>query len=312
MRIVSYAVMFYMSFALIWWSVLLTKNNKDLYKVKVEQLDISDTNYQTKLNQLKTYHDRKAKMILGEGLVFGFMLIIGLYVIQRMFNRQLDNIQRQKNFLLSITHELKSPIASVNLITETLQKRELDKTTQNELLANILLESKRLEKLINNLLLSAKLQSYYKYNFEWVNLSSILEDQIQRLKRNHKNVTITTDFPNHIEAKIDQESFTSVISNLLENGIKYSEKDPVLDIIAKSEGEMLSISVKDRGIGISNMDKKKIFDQFFRVGNEENRSTKGTGLGLYIAYKIVKAHKGKIEVSDNFPNGSIFTVQLPA
>lgn len=101
------------------------KNNTELLHAKTEIISGKNPNDTKALEEVIKYHERKANMILGEGLVFGFMLIIGLYLIQRLFNKEMEGIKSQKNFLLSITHELKSPIASVNLITETLQKREL-------------------------------------------------------------------------------------------------------------------------------------------------------------------------------------------
>ncbi|MBK8620927.1 MAG: HAMP domain-containing histidine kinase [Saprospiraceae bacterium] len=311
MRILTYSVMFYMSLALIWWTILLSKNNAELFAVKAAHLDKNKPEYVEAYQSLKVFHDRKAKMILGEGFVFGCMLIIGLYVLQRMFNKELDAAQRQKNFLLSITHELKSPIASVNLITETLQKRELDKEKRHVLLDNILTESKRLEKLINNLLLSAKLQTAYQYNFESTELNDFVGHQIKRFRSLNPNLAIRFDRLGKIFYPIDREAFDSVLVNILENAVKYGGKNPVIDVTLTENEESVIFQCKDSGIGISKEDKVKIFEPFYRIGNEDTRKTKGTGLGLYIAGRIVKAHKGKIEISENLPSGSIFNVILP-
>jgi two-component system phosphate regulon sensor histidine kinase PhoR len=311
MRIITYTVMFYMSLALIWWTVLLTKNNKELLKSKTELLDKTHADFKVNVAKLEKFHQRKARMILGEGLVFGCMLIAGLYVIQRMFNNELDSARRQKNFLLSITHELKSPIASVNLITETLQKRELDKPQRDVLLGNILSESKRLEKLINNLLLSAKLQSAYQYNFESTDLSERVKKQVIRYQNLFPDATIHLKSPAGVMVRLDLESFDSVIANVLENAIKYGGKSPETHVTISSINGNAIFEVGDEGPGISATEKHKIFDPFYRVGNEETRKSKGTGLGLYIANKIIKAHGGNIEVADNHPRGSLFRITLP-
>lgn len=311
MRILTYSVMFYMSLALIWWTILLSKNNAELFSAKAAQLDKNLAGYSESYHSLKVFHDRKAKMILGEGFVFGCMLIIGLYVLQRMFNKELDAAQRQKNFLLSITHELKSPIASVNLITETLQKRELDKEKRHVLLDNILSESKRLEKLINNLLLSAKLQTAYQYNFEPTEMNDFVEHQINRFRTLNPGLTIRFERQKEIFYLVDREAFDSVLVNILENAVKYGGDQPVIDVALTENEEAVIFQCKDYGIGISKEDKTKIFEPFFRVGSEDTRKTKGTGLGLYIAGRIVRAHKGRIEISENQPTGSIFNVILP-
>jgi two-component system phosphate regulon sensor histidine kinase PhoR len=311
MRLLTYAVMFYMSMALIWWTILLTKNNRELLHAKTEIISGKNPNDTKALEEVIRYHERKANMILGEGLVFGFMLIIGLYLIQRLFNKEMEGIKSQKNFLLSITHELKSPIASVNLITETLQKRELDKSTQNTLFSNILSESRRLEKLINNLLFSTKLQSAYAYNFEDSDVSAIINDFINKFLTLFPGIGILKKVDPGIMAKIDREAFESLISNLLENAVKYGGENEEIEVALKEFNGGITLTVKDKGPGIPKENRKKVFEQFYRQGNEETRKTKGTGLGLYIVKKIVEAHKGNIEILDNIPHGSIFSVFLP-
>lgn len=311
MRILTYLVMFYMSLALIWWTVLLTKNNHQLYEAKVSALDTDQPNYADELQVLESFHDRKARMILGEGLVFGCMLILGLYVIQRMFNKELENVQQQKNFLLSVTHELKTPIASVNLITETLQKRTLEKEQQKELLDGILDETRRLEKLINNLLFSARLQTRYQYIPETISLANVLQQQKEKFSKLFPSADIQIDCHENIFLFLDKESFHSVIGNLLENAIKYGGKPPTVAIRALVKKPFVTFEISDNGPGITKQEVGRVFDAFYRIGNEETRQTKGTGLGLYIAKKIVTAQGGTIEVEPKQVGGSIFRVTFP-
>jgi two-component system sensor histidine kinase CiaH len=111
---------------------------------------------------------------------------------------------------------------------------------------------------------------------------------------------------------VDKESFYSLVYNIAENAVKYStENQGLIDIELKSFNGSILLIVKDQGIGIPVSEKSKVFDQFYRIGQEEVRSSKGTGLGLYIANQIAKAHSGKISISDNNPSGSVFTVQFP-
>ena len=102
-----------------------------------------------------------------------------------------------------------------------------------------------------------------------------------------------------------------VVSNLLENAVKYTPEHLPINIILINGDKALTIQIIDLGCGIPDNEKKKIFNKFYRVGNEESRKSKGTGLGLYLTNKIVQQHKGRITVKDNSPNGSIFEITIP-
>lgn len=317
MKFLSYGVMSYMLLALIWWTLLLAKNNNEIYLKSVElhqlkqeindaPLSLNDT-----LEKTKLHHERIRMMIIGEGLVFGLSLVLGMWMIQNAHNKEIEQNLKQKNFLLSITHELKSPIAAVQLITETLQKRKLPEDDQAELYHSILSENKRLENLINNLLLASKLDANYQYNFEILDINKIIHQCIDRQFIPHPNAKITYHFSEPLFISGDKEAIVSVFTNLIENGIKYGPQNPEIEISHFVSDKYIEIMVKDNGSGIPDQEKEKIFTQFYRMGNEETRKTKGTGLGLYITSKIVKAHKGKIKVSDNPNGGSIFTLVLP-
>ena len=113
------------------------------------------------------------------------------------------------------------------------------------------------------------------------------------------------------EILADYSAIRSVIINLLENAVKYSDRVPEINIGLTSNNERCNIEISDNGIGIDQSERKKIFEKFYRVGNEDQRKTKGTGLGLYIVDQIVRAHNGSITVSSNQPKGTIFNVFLP-
>jgi K+-sensing histidine kinase KdpD len=322
MRFLSYGVMVYMLMALIWWTVLLIKNNASLYETKVALLQESQNRiFEVKNFDIKTTpeyetitstFERNKKMILGEGMVFGISLILGLWFIQNAYIKEVENTSKQKNFLLSVTHELRSPIASINLITQTLLKRKLPQEKAIDLHESILSESTRLEKLINNLLLTTRINNAYAYNFESVNVPEVISEVIKKVhfQNPEANIQVHITEPNvHIMA--DKEAFISIVNNMVENGIKYSPKPAKIDINVQENQKHVIIEVMDEGIGIPENEKSKVTGQFYRVGSEETRETKGTGLGLYIVDKITKAHHGFMEIQNNTPKGSKFIITLP-
>ena len=311
MKFLSYGVMCYMLLALIWWTVLLSKNNETIYTKNIEIVEMSQTDQAEQIEIITKQYYRNKYMILGEGMVFGISLIIGMWFIQKAYNKEIQNTQNQKNFLLSITHELKSPIAAINLTTETLMKRKILEEKKNELYESILTESNRLEKLINNLLMATKIETGYAYNFETCHLNTIISNCVARINNNYPETSIT--FKEDVNPLImaDYESIVSIFTNLFENSIKYSDQEPVISISTQEMAKDWCIKVTDNSIGISDKEKALVFDKFYRTGNEETRKTKGTGLGLYIVNKIVRAHRGTIQISDNPKGGAIFTITLP-
>jgi signal transduction histidine kinase len=312
----------YMIAALLWWSVLLLRKNELIWQTRQEYLQESYNNifgtsaYQIKdVPEYKIYeksYNSQKKMIIGEGLVFGFLLLLGLYILHKAYKKQVESTENQKNFLLSITHELKSPLTSIRLGLQTIHKRH---ETKPELVRNIsessLLEADRLESLINKLLLAAQLNQAYQYYFQETSLTQCVHRAIEIVKNNQKSLEIVTQLQETESlSMIDKEAMEIAILNLLENSIKYGEGKPI-EIESKVENNYVSLKVTDQGVGIPDYEKQKIFDQFYRVGSEEVRKSKGTGIGLYLVKKIVEAHSGKIMVTDNQPKGSIFTIKIP-
>jgi len=321
MRFISYGVMAYTLMAFIWWSVLLSRYNDQIYLLSKDNIVIDKQKPTLSLTDTKplnadvitaTYKKNKA-MIIGEGMMFGLALIIGIWLIQKAYNKDIESTNKQKNFLMSITHELKSPIASINLITETLIKRPLTLTQQSELHNSILSESARLETLINKLLLTTRIDHNYQYHLEPIDIDHLLVKIIANNQKNYPQASINyqgAGNPTIINA--DKEAVVSIFNNLIENGFKYCDTNhPMVEITLSHTENFTQIAVKDNGVGIPNLEKNKIFKQFYRVGSEDIRSSKGTGLGLYITHKIVKAHKWSIAVHNNEPKGSIFVITIP-
>ncbi len=311
-KLIAFVVMAYMLIALIWWTVLLNKKNDEAFDAKISLIEGSvELDMQEGLiKELKEKYKRQKMMILGEGAVFGIMLVLGILMILKSFNRELAVAQKENNFLLSITHELKSPIASIQLILDTFKKRTLKPALFNELNDNALEETLRLNALVGNLLYANKLNYGQHYQFEHIDISSLCQNVFNHFRKSHPNTNLQSTIQENITAKVDSDAIKIALNNLLENAIKYSDSDPCIELILKFE-QKLTVLVKDQGIGITKAEKEKVFSKFYRSGNEETRISQGTGLGLYITSEIIKGHKGDITILDNHPKGTIFKITQP-
>jgi nitrogen-specific signal transduction histidine kinase len=253
---------------------------------------------------------RKKWMYAGEGLVMIVLLIWGILWVYKIFEKSLSLNQQQNNFLLAITHELKTPIASVKLYLETLFKRDLDREQQKSIIKNAVNDTNRLRDLVDNLLLSAQLETnHYEPLMTKVNLSILLNKIIDKYAE-PRNIQhrIIKNIENEVYIQGDAFALESIIINLLSNAEKYSDQN--ITILLKSDNKHVLLSIADLGIGISETDKQRLFDKFFRVGKEQTRKSKGTGLGLFIVKKLVKFHHATIEVKNNHPHGTNFEVSF--
>ncbi len=323
LRLLSYVVIAYMMLAFAWWSVLLFTKNQDAFQAKRDRMQlimVAEGAVQTQEQFLRSeaYQELERKykwqeyMILGEAGVFIISLVIGVWLINRSYHKEVTAAQQQRNFLLSITHELKSPLASIRLVLETFQRRELPKEKSERLLRNAIFETERLNTLVNDLLLSARLESAYQPHQEEVNLAQLMEDVVSQMESKYHEGHFSFDKKTPIDTVIgDKAGLASVVLNLLENAVKYSPGIPEIEASIEQMNGFVRMEIADQGIGIAEKDKQQIFDKFYRVGNEDTRKTKGTGLGLYIVKQLVKAHKGTISVLDNEPQGTVFRVDIP-
>ena len=263
-------------------------------------------------NKINESLHRRWIMIAGEGSVFVCLLLLGIYQIRKSFNKETALANQQKNFLLSVTHELKSPIASAKLQLQTLQKRELDRDKQKEIIANAINDTDRLNNLVENILLAAKIENnVFTSHKEEYNLSEyIAEGMNQTIESFRYKQKVVLDIEPNIFMKIDRMSFPSIILNLFENAVKYSSGNSTITVGLKKLNQKILLSVADEGLGITDEEKKYIFKKFYRIGSEETRKTKGTGLGLFIVDFLVKQHNGIISVRNNVPKGTIFEVEF--
>ena len=332
----------YIIIGFIWWSILLLRKNEETWQLRIDNLRLTmiaansytdDKSMQEapEYSVLMLKHHSQQKMILGEGSFLFLGLLVGIWFVSRTFNKELRLTQQRQNFLLSVTHELKSPLASISLVLQTIKRRNIDEEKKQHLTTNALKEADRLNELVNNILLSTKLDNTYEVNPEAFDLIDLTEDLLEKYQIKFPKVHFEIISDKMPLLFADRQGILSVMSNLIENGAKYAivnhqspisgnktahnifeqlHDDAYVKIKLKHHDDKFYIEVSDNGIGISIPERKKIFDKFYRVGNEMTRTTKGTGLGLYIVSQIVKAHKGTIRILDNEPQGSIFIIVL--
>ena len=256
--------------------------------------------------------EKRIAMVIGEGFVFIVLLLIGLWKIRASVRKEFELSQRQNNFLLSVTHELKTPIAANKLYLQTIQKRKPDDAQREELLAKALKENERLEKLIDNILHAARVENRAMQPIkEEIELSHFLQNRINQFRKRYPEAQIDLVELDKIIISFDIFMIETVLSNLIDNAVKYSSQSPQITVTAVRENNEIVFSVADKGIGISSEEQKRIFSKFYRVGDEEIRTQKGSGLGLYISQEFVKLHKGIIGFKSNKEKGSIFYFKLP-
>lgn len=262
---------------------------------------------------IESKYTRRFWMYGLEGIVMMGLLFWGIIWIYRSLQTRLNLKRQQSNFLLSITHELKTPLASIKLYLETLIKRpNLDKQQSDTMIKNSINDVERLRDLVDNLLMAAHLDNH-KFNlvFVGVNLSDLLKITAEKymLPRNLQDRFIL-DIEPDVMASVDVFAIEMVLNNLMSNAFKYSPSDKPVSIHLRTEGQQIKISIADKGKGISAEDKKNLFDKFYRAEDENVRKSKGTGLGLFIVKTLVNLHGGSVVVTDNVPSGVIFELTL--
>ena len=309
--IVYWFLLTYIVTALIFWFLSLVRQSTQMSEYKLLQLKKDAPDYSTRVNAIEDEERRKIAQYIGEGSTFLLLILVGAVFVYQATRRQILLNTQQQNFMMAITHELKTPIAITKLNIETLLKRKLEESQQEKLLNNALQESNRLNDLCDNILLASQIDAGdYLPDKEMINLGELVQESAAYFKTRFPYQLIEETIEENIYVKGDRLLLQLAVNNLIENAIKYSEKQkPVTILLQKSNAET-QLLVKDLGKGIARQEKKKVFEKFYRAGDENTRNTKGTGLGLYLTKKIIKDHNGNITVQDNTPSGCIFAISL--
>jgi K+-sensing histidine kinase KdpD len=307
----------YIIAALLFWGFSLQKQSRIIFDHERALLNtVADSAAQplwfaSHMQELEIKRERRTKQYIGEGSTFLLIIFIGAAVVFSSFRRSIRLSRQQNNFMLSVTHELKSPIAAMKLNLQTLERHTLDADKRELLLARCIKEADRLNDLCNNILVASQIEGrQYVAARERLNFADLVEDTVR---------TYNIRYPDRLQGDIqpveiigDNLLIQMAVNNLLENAVKYTPSDKIIKVHLYQAQKNVCLEIIDEGAGIPDNEKRKIFNKFYRIGNEDTRRSKGTGLGLYLTTKIMQQHNGRITVKDNTPTGSVFELVFPA
>ena len=309
--ILYWILLAYIIAALVWWFVALNQQNEVMADYKKQELRIESPTYKADLSKIENAEKRKRAQYIGEGITFFLLIAAGAFFVFRAARKQLNFSLQQQNFMMALTHELKTPIAVTKLNLETLQKRKLEDQQRDRLIQTTLQEANRMNTLCNNMLLSSQIEvKGFRISEEEINLSELASECVQDFIIRYAAKKIVSNIQENIYINGDRLLLQMVVNNLVDNAIKYSPKETAITVVLEQQNNNIILQVKDEGKGISAEEKQKVFNKFYRIGNAATKSAKGTGLGLYLTKKIVTEHNGNIIVTDNTPTGCTFTITL--
>jgi signal transduction histidine kinase len=256
-------------------------------------------------------------LILVEGCVLMAIILVGLYLIFVSFRRQVSMNRLQSGFLDSVTHELKTPLAAIRLNTETLLMRELDESRRRQFLARSMVEIERLQSLIDGVLLSARVESGFRVEYQYVDLLEVLDESWRRMadrvgdRRRLQFERECGEEPYLWRMSLDYASLSMAFDNLLNNAVKYTDDGGLIAVVVGLSHDRLSIAIRDDGCGIEKRDLRRVFRKFYRSDQQRRKRVSGTGLGLYVSDMVIRAHKGRVyAASEGLNKGATFHVEF--
>ena len=277
--VIYWMLLIYIIAALAWWFISLEKQNTRIAQLQYNSINIEKNSLSPSQLTDKTFAiDKEVKKntwkYVAEGITFLILILIGAVFVYRSISRQLKIQQQQQNFMMAITHELKTPISVARLNLETLQKYNLDEEKKQKIIRTTLDETSRLDFLTNNILVAAQLESNnFKAEKEELDLTALLKDCIRQFSNRFPERDFTEEIEADTDIKGDSLLLQMLINNLLENAAKYSPKGSPISTSLKKYRSGIELQIKDEGIGIDQAEKDKIFNKFYRIGSEATRKT---------------------------------------
>lgn len=284
-----------------WWVYLLYQQGIVIHELEAGRIAPDHRSY-------------SLSMVIGEGSVFLIIVLTGLYMAYRAYCKELRLVRTKDNFLMAVTHELRTPIAGMRLNLQTLQRIDLNDDQRSTLMQRAISDTARLQALSDRILLAAQSDDdIVRSTSSTVDVSLIVTSSCENARQTFANEhKLLIDIEPDINLFIDQAAMTSIIENLVQNAANYSPKGSAINVKLNRDKNKVMLEVADQGFGITDKEKQLIFEKFYRSGDEKTRSTKGTGLGLHIVKRLSEQYNGVVQLKDNEPQGSIFVVQFPA
>ena len=261
---------------------------------------------------LQKLASKKRAWIL-EGMTMGFITILIGIAMFVYLDRVVRLNQQQNNFLLAVTHELKTPIAAAKLALQTATKRP-DSDIVPKMVGMAQSNISRLSILVEQILMATRFENKFTEPQKvWIELSDFFNGVLQNMELKSEDFQrLDIQISGNLQFYADEQMLSTVIRNLVTNSIKYSEGQGKIKIESQINDNNFTLIFTDEGIGISEDEKKNIFKKFYRVGEEKTRTTPGSGLGLFLVKKITEIHGGKVTVENNIPKGSKFILTFSA
>lgn len=261
-------------------------------------------------------YQRRVLMVVTEGVFFWLGMAAVVALLWRMLRQESVLEQQRQNFISAVTHELKTPIAGIRLSLETVLSGRAEGSMQQQFLRNALADVERLQNLVEKILELTRFASgVHRLHMQLTDLSQLVEEELALAlpRAQARGITLEADIAPGVRVPHDGEGLAIILSNLLENAFKYaSPQDPKVWVRLWVEGGQAVLEVADNGIGIAKEELPKIFGVFYRGSDEVARRTPGTGIGLFVAQEIAKAHGGKLVAESEGPGqGARFRLFLP-
>lgn len=308
--IAYWVFLLYIIVALVFWFIELNNQNRQMNNYKLSELSSDDASYAKKKSSILSEQQRKTAQYISEGATFLALIILGAVFMYRAVRRQFAIQRQQENLMMAITHELKTPIAVGMLNLETLQKHHLEEQKKQRLIEMTLQEMNRLNSLASNILVSAQLEAGKRSDKEELNFSDLVKSCISDFKRRFAERKWEVMIDEETEVHGDALLLQILVNNLLENAVKYSPPQTSIKCTLTQDQTHITLCVADEGPGIPVSERKKVVQKFYRIGNEETRSAKGTGLGLYLCKKIADDHGATIKIDQHSPHGTKIIVKF--
>lgn len=257
--------------------------------------------------------------LLVLGIVFFNLLIFGLVLNTTFLIREIRQNEQHDAFINAVTHELKTPVASIRLYLETLKRRDVDEQQRQEFYNIMLADSDRLSKTVEQVLRASRTRHRRRHIAKSaINLGEMVRECLELARVQYglnETHLMYTESPEASNARVsgDMDELRAAFANLLDNAVKYSDDEVrVVVSVSAADEKRVTVRVADQGIGIPQTQLKRIFKRFYRVPGRFMARVKGTGLGLFIVKSVVTKHGGRVYAESGGPgHGSTFTVQLP-
>lgn len=258
-------------------------------------------------------------VLLVLGIIFFLVLIFGLVLNTTFLIREIRRNEQHDAFMNAVTHELKTPIASIRLYLETLKTREVDEEQRREFYNIMLADSERLLKTVEQVLRASRTgHKRRRIANSVINVGEMVQECLELTRVRHglsESALIYSESPDVSSAKVsgDIDELRAAFTNLLDNAVKYSDDEVKVSVsVSALDDKRVAVRVADTGIGIPSAQLKRIFKRFYRVPGRFMARVKGTGLGLFIVHSVVRKHGGRVFAeSRGLGHGSTFIVHLP-